>query len=533
MEVQTDVFHFLCAIFGIFTILFAFVSYLLKERLFISDSLISFVVGAIAGPAGGLLQFEAWSGGAVHLEAHTLNFTRLSLCVQVLISGVQLPERFLARSWTSMLVMLLPGMILMWLMSAILIWGICVLEDDTGEHGGGRRMPFLHALAIGSCLAPTDPVLASTIIKGRWADQHVPAPLAQIISGESGANDGLGYPFLFLALYLIAYVGGSSQGPALEGGPSMAMSLLFGNTIAYVVVLGVIWGAVVGYASAKLLRLCRSLHYVDHESFFAFPILFAIFLIGTCGMAGSDDILAAFVAGNALSWDGWFRRNTSEDSFASTFELFLNLALFIYLGATCPWDIFHTTSSNFTQWHIPLWRLACVAIAILVLRRLPMLLIFYKTGLLRRHVKTIGQAAFMGFFGPMGISSIFYLQEILRFSRERLSDQDGGGMSSAGQELFQTARQVVWFVITSSIVVHGLAIPFWQAVTKIWMYIFPSKTRPDHAHSGVREFVEKERRAIRHALKVSSQEETDTEQQYETPVWHQARPKPVFRQLKA
>ncbi|KFA66244.1 hypothetical protein S40285_08601 [Stachybotrys chlorohalonatus IBT 40285] len=493
---------------------------------------ISFVVGAVAGPATGLLQFEAWSGGAVHLETHTLNFTRLSLCVQVLISGVQLPKRFLARSWTSMLVMLLPGMILMWLMSALLIWGICELADDTGADGGGRRIPFLHALAIGSCLAPTDPVLASTIIKGRWADQHVPAPLAQIISGESGANDGLGYPFLFLALYLIAYVGGGSQGPALEGGPSGAMSLLFGNTIAYVVVLGVIWGAVVGYASAKLLRLCRNLHYVDHESFFAFPILFAIFLIGTCGMAGSDDILAAFVAGNALSWDDWFRRKTSEDSFASTFELFLNLALFIYLGATCPWDVFHTTSSHLSQWHIPLWRLACVAIAILVLRRLPMLLLFYKTGLLRRHVKTIGQATFMGFFGPMGISSIFYLQELLRFSREKLLDQDGH-MNPAGQELFATARQVVWFVVTSSIVVHGLAIPFWQAVAKIWMHIYPSKTRSDYAHSGVREFVEKERHAIRHALKVSSQEETDTEQQYETPIWQHARPKPVFRHLKA
>lgn len=37
LKTQTTGFHFVCAVFGIFTVLFAFVSYLIKERLYISD----------------------------------------------------------------------------------------------------------------------------------------------------------------------------------------------------------------------------------------------------------------------------------------------------------------------------------------------------------------------------------------------------------------------------------------------------------------------------------------------------------------
>jgi NhaP-type Na+/H+ or K+/H+ antiporter len=38
---------------------------------------------------------------------------------------------------------------------------------------------------------------------GRFAEKHVPLHVRNIILAESGANDGLGYPFLFIAIYLI------------------------------------------------------------------------------------------------------------------------------------------------------------------------------------------------------------------------------------------------------------------------------------------------------------------------------------------
>lgn len=409
----------------------------------------SFLVGAIAGPATGLFDFAAWAGGPLALEAITTEFTRLSLCVQVLLTGVQLPGKFVKDGWKSLVAMLLPGMTLMWLISSLLIWAIIAIPDD---DGGPKRMPFLHAMAIGACIAPTDPVLASTILKGRWAEQHVPGPLARMMSGESGANDGLGYPFVFLSLYLIAKVGGNGEYAHAEGGAGSAMAHFFGNTIGYMILLGAVWGAIVGYASAKLMKVCRRLKYVEKESFFAFPILLAVFLIGTCGMAGSNDILAAFAAGNALSWDNWYRRETDDDSLSSTFEMFLNIALFIYLGAICPWRSFapHINGTT-TPFTIPLWRLVCLAIAILALRRIPPVMLLYKLRLLRSHVQSLRQAGFVGFFGPMGISSIFYLYQIRNFCAESLTDRNGN-MRPDAEILYNTADVIIWFLVVSSIV---------------------------------------------------------------------------------
>lgn len=51
------------------------------------------------------------------------------------------------------------------------------------------------------------------------------------------------------------------------------------------------------------------------------------------GFSGSDDLLACFVAGNAFSWDDWFRHETEEAHFQEVIDMMLNLAIFVYIGA--------------------------------------------------------------------------------------------------------------------------------------------------------------------------------------------------------
>jgi NhaP-type Na+/H+ or K+/H+ antiporter len=51
------------------------------------------------------------------------------------------------------------------------------------------------------------------------------------------------------------------------------------------------------------------------------------------GFSGSDDLLACFVAGNAFSWDDWFRKETEEAHFQEVIDMMLNLAVFVYIGA--------------------------------------------------------------------------------------------------------------------------------------------------------------------------------------------------------
>jgi NhaP-type Na+/H+ or K+/H+ antiporter len=136
-----------------------------------------------------------------NLDAITLNFSRLVLGVQLVLAGVQLPSKYLKKEWKSILLLVGPGMTAMWITTSLLVWAFA------------RTPSFLHALAIGACVTPTDPVLSAVIVKGKFADHNIPKDLQNLIIAESGTNDGLGYPFLFFALYLIKYVGlGATSG---------------------------------------------------------------------------------------------------------------------------------------------------------------------------------------------------------------------------------------------------------------------------------------------------------------------------------
>lgn len=155
-----------------------------------------------------------------------------------------------------------PGMTAMWISSSLLVWAMV------------PSISFLHSLAVGACITPTDPVLSNSIVKGKFADKNIPKGLQRIIIAESGTNDGLGYPFLFFALYLIKYVtvGGEGQ----PGGAGKAMGYWFGEAWGYIVILGAIYGAVVGWGAKELLHWAEEKKYVDRESFLVHAITLAV-----------------------------------------------------------------------------------------------------------------------------------------------------------------------------------------------------------------------------------------------------------------
>lgn len=197
-----------------------------------------------------------------NLDAITLHFTRLVLGVQLVLAGVQLPKRYLQIEWRSLSLLLGPGMVAMWMCSSLIIWAMI------------PNFEFLHALIVGACVTPTDPVLSNSIVKGKFADKHVPRPLQRIIVAESGANDGLGYPFLFFGIYLLKFLGMGGQG--YSGGAGKAMGLWFYETWAYTIVLSVAYGTVTGWLARKLLHWAEEKHYVDRESFLVFAIALAV-----------------------------------------------------------------------------------------------------------------------------------------------------------------------------------------------------------------------------------------------------------------
>jgi NhaP-type Na+/H+ or K+/H+ antiporter len=273
-------FNIVCATLGGFISLFGLVSYLCKERFYLSeackfvcscnadlpnwDKVISLLAGVAFSPhAANFIRPEDYAlHSAANLDAITLHFTRLVLGVQLVLAGVQLPKRYLQIEWKSLSLLLGPGMAAMWISSSLIIYAM--VPD----------IQFLHALIVGACVTPTDPVLSNSIVKGKFADKHVPRPLQRIIIAESGANDGLGYPFLFFGIYLMKYIGMGGEG--YSGGAGKAIGLWFYETWVYTILLSVAYGVVVGWLSRKLLHWAEEKRYVDRESFLVFALALAV-----------------------------------------------------------------------------------------------------------------------------------------------------------------------------------------------------------------------------------------------------------------
>ncbi|KAJ6096716.1 Cation/H+ exchanger [Penicillium sp. IBT 16267x] len=432
-------FNVVCATLGGFVSVFGLVSYLCKERFYLSEALISLLAGVIFGPnAANFIRPEDYAlHSAANLEAITLNFTRLVLGVQLVLAGVQLPKRYLHVEWRSLSLLLGPGMAAMWICSSLIIWAMV------------PNFKFLHALIVAACVTPTDPVLSNSIVKGKFADKHVPRPLQRIIVAESGANDGLGYPFLFFGIYILKYTGMGGQG--YSGGAGTAIGVWFYETWVYTIILSIVYGAVVGWISRKLLHWAEEKHYVDRESFLVFAIALALFVVGTCGLIGTDDLLACFIAGNVFTQDDWFRLETIDDSLQPTIDMLLNLSMFMWFGAICPWSSFLHNDI------IPIYRLIFLGILILLVRRMPIIFAMHKY---IHQIEILSHAAFVGFFGPIGVGAIFYLSICREFLLAITVD---GKVREDAQQVADTASIVVWFLAICSIVVHGLSVPVGKA----------------------------------------------------------------------
>lgn len=121
--------------------------------------------------------------------------------------------------------------------------------------------------------------------------------------------------------------------------------------------------------------------------------------------------------------------------------MLLNLSVFMWFGAVCPWPIF--LNNNI----IPIYRLIGLGILVLLFRRLPVVFAMHRY---IHQIEEFRQAAFVGFFGPIGVSAIFYLYVSLEYVRHNLIVD--GTVREDGERLIETMYIVVWFLTICSIV---------------------------------------------------------------------------------
>lgn len=404
--------HANMVLFGGFIIAFGLVSLFVKERLYLTESLVATLAGIAFGPmALKIVLPHLWFPGELFFS-FLQEAARLVIALQVMTVGASLSSKYLRKSYPSLLILLGPIMTVMWMVSAL-----CV------RYGLG--IPWLHSLIIAACVTPTDPVLAHSVIKGKFAERYIPTRMRNLLAVESGANDGLGLPFMMLPIWLLLR---KSTGEALQDW------LL--HTWFWEVFVSSIIGGACGYFAHILMKKSIKLKLIDKESFLVFTIALALFVSGFVSMLASDDLFAVFVSGYFFTWDDHFMEATADSHLNEVIDMLFNITFFVFFGASIPWG-----SMN----HFISWRLFLTATLILLLRRLPIVMALWRW---IPELQSSKEAILAGWFGPMGVGAIFFAIS----ARDLLLRN---GVKDHAEDIFP----LVCFFVLSSILVHGITVP--------------------------------------------------------------------------
>jgi len=420
--------HWAYLIIGGFTSLFMLVSLFVKEKMYIGEATVATICGVIFGPhAANLFNPLTWG----NTDQITLECSRVVLVVQCFAVGVELPKAYMERHWRSVVFLLVPVMTFGWLITSLFIWWMIT------------PLSWLESLMCAACVTATDPVLASSVVgKGKFA-KRVPKHLRDLLSAESGCNDGMAFPFIYLSFYLMQYRPNVNE----------VAYYWFTHTILYECIFGATYGVLIGYIGRHMIKWADRRGLIDRESFLVFYFVLALFCAGTGATLGTDDLLVGFAAGVGFSNDGWFTEKTEESHVSNVIDLLLNLAYFVYLGSIIPWDQYNNPSIGLTP-----WRLVVIALFVVFFRRIPIMLMLKP---LIPDIKTWREALFAGHFGPIGVGAIF-AAILARAELETETTVPLAVIPDSPNSHNYAIVQIIWplttFLVITSILVHGSSV---------------------------------------------------------------------------
>jgi sodium/hydrogen antiporter len=276
-------------------------------------------------------------------------------------------------------------------------------------------MTLAGALLLGAVLAPTDPVLAGDVQVGPPTEggEH---PVRFSLTTEAGLNDGLAFPFVYLAL-IIAAEGFTPGSWGLEW---------VGRDVIYRIAVGTLAGAAIGWVLGKLLFTIPRSNILAETGSGVLALAGVFVSYGSTELIEGYGFIAAFVTGLVL------RRVEEEHafhgelhSFSEAIEHGLTAVLLVMIGAVLP-----------ALWGELDWRHFAIAAALtFIIRPVAGWVGLAGTDLLPRERFVVAC------YGVRGIGSIYYLA----YATSHLELVNEG-------QLWAT----IAFTILLSTIVHGL-----------------------------------------------------------------------------
>lgn len=199
------------------------------------------------------------------------------------------------------------------------------------------------------------------------------------MSIESGANDGLGIVLVGLAIAAVL---------PDKTAPDAVVSL------AREVIVAVVGGAAVGWLTGRALTFSRGDRELGKGPELVFTMLLALGVLGLTRLVDPDGVLAVFTAG--LAYNAVIPGTPREPQIAvdEGTNKYAVIPLFALLGIIAPWH----------AWRDLGWAAVLFIVGVIFVRR-----VLFVIPLSKALGVTYGQGTFMGWFGPMGVSAIFYM----------------------------------------------------------------------------------------------------------------------------
>ncbi len=232
------------------------------------------------------------------------------------------------------------------------------------------------AAIIGVVLAPTDAALGQAVV----TERRVPSRIRQGLNVESGLNDGICVPLLFIA------VAAADVESGLTGGRS-TLTLVF-EEIGY----GILAGVAAGLLIALIVRVAGRRGLIAGSWLQVIPAAGAALAYGIASGLDGSGFIAAFIAGAVFG--GLCAGDTADvNRLIDEVGGVLNGVTFLTFGA-----ILLGPALGHLSWELALYAVASLTIV----RMLPVAIAMLGTG---ARTATIG---FMGWFGPRGLASIVF-----------------------------------------------------------------------------------------------------------------------------
>ena len=329
------------------------------ERTWVSGPILFTIFGLLIGPLGlDLLSFKP--------DGETLRtLAELTLALVLFTDAAGADMDVLRKTEALPTRLLLIGLPL----TILLGFGVGVLLFE--------RLSLFEVALLATMLAPTDAALG----KGVVTNEAVPNPVRQGLNVESGLNDGICVPILFVFLAL-------ATGKAGEGGPWKLAMMLVAEEIG----IGLAVGLVLTTMAGLLLKFAKGQQWLTHTWIQVPVVALALGCFAVAQFLGGSGFIAAFTGGLLF---GVLAKQHREEFLRAAEGTGDTLALIT-------WVIFGSAVVGQAVGHFSWLILLYAVLSLTLIRILPVFLVLTGTG-----VSTEGKL-FMGWFGPRGLASIVF-----------------------------------------------------------------------------------------------------------------------------